>query len=154
MDLMNEEELNFETIKRAKEGDRDAAVELIHLAMAGLYLGRVRSDVAFYLAEAFRQMLPDPCGDSFEEAFNLKRLRRRPKSKTAGDRNTLAAVWVSIATQRGMALVDAKACAAELWAIENIERTIRNEKVSPKDDGADLWDRVFLELRKPLPTRQ
>ena len=142
-----------ETLRRANEGDREAALEAIEIALAELLQGSIDRDLGLYLAICFQKALADKDNPDFLRAFNLSRSRGRPNISNTADRDSDIAIWVHLAVeQRGYSIADAKEMASELFGIANIDRTLRNAG-EVKDCDLLACERYFQILQKPLPER-
>lgn len=150
-----------ETIMRAREGDRDAALEAIDLAIAGLHAGALNSVVAAYLAEALQETHtalkgePDRApGDVLAHAFKVARPAKRPIEARTRDRAIDVAVWVHLAVSEcGLKLPEAKTRASEIFGLENVNRTLRH--IGPVEScNAAHFRKLFAEQGRPLPPRQ
>lgn len=150
--------LESEQVKRARNGDREAALALLETAGLGLMARSLEPVVADYLAEAFlaaHEGLKDETarpGEVLTTAFRLERGRGRPDQRRTNERDSDIAVWVHLAVHRGTNLSGAKRRAATLFGVANVDRILRaNSPVSVPADAVDWWESHFAEERKPLP---
>lgn len=145
-------------VEKARNGDRAAALEAIEQAIAGLGAGDLSPAIADYLHECLIAATDairaetEP-GAAFVKAFRLERARGRPVDPRTEDRDFEIALWVYVAVHRyGISLADAKLDAAEVFAVQNIERSIRAtgqlDAVSIENAEQFLKDRYI-----PLPKR-
>lgn len=143
-----------ETLRRANEGDREAALEAIEIALAELLQGSIDRDLGLYLAICFQKALADKDNPDFLRAFNLSRSRGRPNISDTADRDSDIAIWVHLAVeQRGHSLADAKAWAGDLFGVENIDRALRNAG-EVKDCNVLACEKHFDLTQKALPAKQ
>lgn len=149
-----------EMVRRARGGDADAALELMHTAMCGLLARSINPHVSDYLADCLmraHKALSDKDGrpgDALAKAFNLTKEPRRPKDAKKPERDSNIAVWVQMAQDECcMDETEAKAAAGELFGIENINRVLRDAG-GVHEYHADNCRKLFVEIGKPLPPRR
>ena len=149
-----------ETIRRAKDGDTEAALELLHTAMCGLLAHSINPNVSDYLADclaAAHTALSDKNdrpGEVLVKAFNLTKEPRRPNAAKTQERDSNIALWVQMAQDEcGMGASAAKVAAGELFGVENINRVLRDAG-GVVDYHAVNCRQHFLDIGKPLPTRR
>jgi hypothetical protein len=149
-----------ETIRRAKDGDTVAALELMHTAMCGLWARSMNPHVSDYLADCLmgaHKALSDKDGrpgDALAKAFNFKKEPRRPNDAKKTERDSNIAVWVQMAQDEcGMTAAEAKAAAGVLFSIENIDRVLRDAG-GVQNYNSDYFRKLFRKINRPLPTRR
>ena len=149
-----------ETISRAKGGDTDAALELMHTALCGLLAHSVNPYVSDYLADCLmdahkalsdRESRP---GVALAKAFNFAKEPGRPNDARIQERYSNIAIWVQMAQNEcGMTGPEAKAAASELFGVENINRVLR-EAGGVHEYHSDNCRKHFLAIERPLPPRR
>lgn len=152
-DCLDGAEFEAETIARALSGDAGAGREALLICEAGLCSNSLSETMRLYLAACLRAVGE---GVGAERALNIEVQRRRgtPEQPSVAARNTWLAVWVKLASDRGMPRAVAKAEAGEFWDVANVDRVLRAVDVTAQDDDSGLWDEIFLAKGKPLPPRQ
>lgn len=148
-----------ETVRRAKDGDTDAALELMHTAMCELWARSINPNVSDYIADCLlrahkglsdREGRP---GDVLIKAFNLTKPQRRPTASTTQTRDSNIAVWVQMAQDEcGLSATAAKNAASDLFAVENINRVLRDAG-GDVEYCAESCRQYFSDIGKPLPPR-
>jgi hypothetical protein len=128
----------------------------LELAVDGLFNGALSYQMAQFLAAGLEDAMRGQgglSGASFEHAFNLSRPKGAPAQEEAAARNFQLAVWVHLAVQRGLSPPEAKARAAELFAVENIARCLR--ECGPLSDvNEQACEGWLARVGRPLPPRR
>lgn len=112
-------------------------------------------ELGTYIATALDLVLRERdtlTGNTFLRAFNLTRPRKRPEDPRVLSRNIDIAAWVHIAQTRGMTHANAKSRAADLFAVENIDRILRDVQ-GMTDVNEDAYEELFAARGTPLPSR-
>lgn len=149
-----------EMIRRAKDGDTDAALEILHTAMCELLARSVNPHVSDYLASCLmsaHKALSNKDGrpgEALVKAFNLTKKPRRPNAEKTQERDSNLAIWVQMAQDEcRMSPTAAKVAAGELFGVENVNRILRDAG-GVIDYHADNCRKYFLAIGKPLPPRR
>jgi hypothetical protein len=149
-----------ETVRRAKDGDTDAALELINTAMCELWARSINPIVFDYLADCLLRAhkgLSDKEGRPGEvliKAFNLTKRKRRPTAATTQTRDWQVAVWVQMAQDEcRLSATAAKNAASDLFGVENINRVLRDAG-GVVEYHAENCRQHFLDIGKALPPRR
>ena len=149
-----------ETVRRAKGGDTDAALDLMHTAMCQLWVRSINPHVSDYLADCLLRAhkgLSDKegrPGDVLIKAFNLTKRKQRPTAATTQTRDWKVAVWVQMAQDEcRLSATAAKNAASELFGVENINRVLRDAG-GVVEYHAEYYRQHFLDIGKALPPRR
>ena len=149
-----------EMVRRAKDGDTDAALELMQVAMCELLARSINPHISDYLADCLmraHKALSNRDGRPSEvlvNAFNLTRQKRRPNAAKTQERDWNVAVWVQMAQDEcRLSATAAKNAAGELFGVENINRVLRDAG-GVVEYHAENCRKHFLDIGKPLPPRR
>ena len=152
--------LKRQTIIRARNGDLEAALDLILSAAASLHARSINPVVADYranaLTDAWHSIKNDGslAEDALASAFNLKRQPFRTASLKTAEKASNVAIWIEIAvSERGLTWKDAKGLASDLFGVSNVDRALRD--AGPIESfNLDACVLHFESIGKPLPPRQ
>jgi hypothetical protein len=156
-----------ETLRRARAGDREAALDAIDLCISALQSRRISRAMCDYLATALSIAIQGPAnakqhGAAFLEAFHLQKPANRPQDESRAARDADIANWVHLAVKlRDLSLPEAKLAAEEPFGVENIARSLRAAGfegsawvLKPFRGNAALCEELFAKQGRPLPSRR